>query len=63
MGFQIERGQKLSIRGILPPRSDSLRLRSHQQRLSLNFPATPVGLKQAEQEVKIAVQLIQNAFD
>jgi hypothetical protein len=65
MGFQIERrGQKLSLRGILPPRPGSPRLRSHQQRLSLNFPATPAGLKQAEQEVKIiAAQLIQNAFD
>jgi integrase len=65
MGFQIEqRGQKLSLRGILPPRPGSPRLRSHQQRLSLNFPATPAGLKQAEQEVKIiAAQLIQNSFD
>lgn len=65
MGFQIERrGQKLSLRGILPPRPGSPRLRSHQQRLSLNFPATSAGLKQAEQEVKIiAAQLIQNAFD
>lgn len=65
MGFQIERrGHKLSIRGILPPRPGSPRLRSHQQRISLNFPATPTGLKQAEQEVKIiAAQLIQNAFD
>jgi integrase len=65
MGFQIEcRGQKLSLRGTLPPRPGSPRLRSHQQRLSLNFPATPAGLKQAEQEVKIiAAQLIQNSFD
>ena len=65
MGFQIERrGQKLSLRGILPPRPGSPRLRSHQQRLSLSFPATPAGLKQAEQEVKIiAAQLIQNSFD
>lgn len=65
MGFQIERrGQKLSLRGILPPRPGSPRLRSHQQRISLNFPATPAGLKQAEQEVKIiAAQLIQNSFD
>jgi integrase len=65
MGFQIERrGQKLSLRGTLPPRPGSPRLRSHQQRLSLNLPATIAGLKQAEQEVKIiAAQLIQNAFD
>jgi integrase len=65
MGFQIERrGQKLSLRGKLPPRPGSPRLRSHQQRLSLSFPATLAGLKQAEQEVKIiAAQLIQNSFD
>lgn len=65
MGFQIERrGQKLSLRGTLPPRPGSSRLRSHQQRISLNLPATPAGLKQAEQQVKIiAAQLIQNTFD
>ena len=65
MGFQIERrGQKLNLRGTLPPRPGSDRLRPHQQRLSVGFPATPAGLKQAEQEVKvIAAQLIQNRFD
>jgi integrase len=65
MGFQVERrGQKLNLRGTLPPRPGSTRLRSHQQRLSLNLPATIAGLKQAEQEVKIiAAHLIQNAFD
>lgn len=64
-GFQIERrGQRLSLRGVLPPRPGSPRLRAHQQRLSLNLPATPAGLKQAEQEAKvIAAQLIQNSFD
>ena len=65
MGFQIERrGEKLSLRGVLPPRPGSTRLRPHQQRLSLNLPATSAGLKQAEQEVKvIAAHLIQNTFD
>ncbi len=65
MGFQIERrGQKLNLRGTLPPRPGSDRLKPHQQRLSVGFPATPAGLKQAEQEVKvIAAQLIQNRFD
>lgn len=65
MGFQIERrGQKLNLRGTLPPRPGSDRLKPHQQRLSVGFPATPAGLKQAEQEVKvIAAQLIQNNFD
>lgn len=65
MGFQIERrGQRLNLRGVLPPRPDSDRLKPHQQRLSLGLPATTAGLKQAEQEVKIiAAQLIQNSFD
>jgi integrase len=65
MGLQIERrGQKLGVRGTLPPRPGSLRLKPCQQRISLGLPATPTGLKQAEQEVKvIAAQLIQNTFD
>src|SRR6476646_834450 len=65
LGLQIERrGQKLNLRGTLPPRPDSTRLRPHQQRLVLGLPATPSGLKQAEQEVKIiAAQLIQKTFD
>ena len=65
LGVQIERrGQKLNLRATLPPRPDSPRLRPHQQRLSLNLPATPAGLKQAEQQAKvIALQLLQQCFD
>jgi hypothetical protein len=65
MGLQIERrGEKLNLRGTFPPRPGSLKLKPYQQRLSLGLPATPAGLKQAEQEVKIiAAQLIQNTFD
>ncbi|NJP11725.1 MAG: site-specific integrase [Leptolyngbyaceae cyanobacterium RU_5_1] len=65
MGLQIERrGQTLNLRGTLPPRPDSLHLKPYQQRISLRLPATPTGLKQAEQEVKvIAAQLIQKTFD
>lgn len=65
LGLQIEqRGQKLSLRGTLPPRPGSHRLHAHQQRISLNLPATATGLKQAEQQAKIiAAQLIQNCFD
>ena len=65
MGFQIERrGEKLNLRGMLPPRPQSLKLKPYQQRISLGLPATPAGLKQAEQEVKvIAAQLIQKTFD
>lgn len=65
LGMQIERrGTKLNLRGTLPPRPDSGRLRPYQQRLSLGLPATPAGLKQIEQEAKIiAAQLIQKSFD
>jgi integrase len=65
LGFQVERrGEKLGLRGTLPPRPGSDRLKPHQQRLSLGLPATAAGLKQAEQEVKvIAGQLIQKSFD
>jgi hypothetical protein len=64
-GLQIERrGQKLNLRGTLPPRPGSPRLRPHQQRLSLNLPATAAGVKQAEQTAKIiAVALMQQQFD
>jgi integrase len=64
-GLQIERrGQKLNLRGTLPPRPGSPRLRPHQQRLSLNLPVTTAGVKQAEQTAKIvAVALIQQQFD
>lgn len=65
LGIQIERrGQKLALRGTLPPRPGSHRLRPHQQRVSLGLPATLKGLKEAEQQAKIiAGQLLQHDFD
>lgn len=65
LGLQIERrGDRLNLRGTLPPRPNDLKLKPYQQRISLGLPATPAGLKQAEQEVKvIAGQLIQKTFD
>ena len=65
MGLQIERrGSKLALRGTLPPRPGSPRLRPHQQRVPIDLPATPAGLKQAEAQVKvIAGQIIQNSFE
>ncbi|MEB3213056.1 MAG: DUF3596 domain-containing protein [Leptolyngbyaceae bacterium] len=65
LGIQLERrGQKLSIRGTFPPKPGSHRLRPHQQRVSLGLPATPEGIKTAEQQAKmIALQVMQNAFD
>jgi integrase len=64
MGLQIERrGEKLNLRGTLPPKPGSDRLRPYQQRLSLGVPATKAGLKQVEQTAKvIAGQLIQQNF-
>ena len=65
LGLLIERrGQKLSLRGSLPPRPGSHRLRPYQQRIPLGTPATKAGLKQTEQDAKvIAAQLIQKTFD
>lgn len=65
MGLQVERrGQKLSLRGTLPPRPDSCRLRPFQQRISLDLSATAAGLKKAEEQAKvIAGLLITDSFD
>ncbi|NEQ29846.1 MAG: site-specific integrase [Leptolyngbya sp. SIO4C5] len=65
LGLQIERrGNLLGLRGTLPPRPDSPRLRPYQQRISLGLVATKAGLKQAEQQAKIvAAELIQSTFD
>lgn len=64
LGLQIERrGQRLSLRGTLPPRPGSHRLRPYQQRISLGLPATLTGLKAAEREAKIiAAKLLENTF-
>jgi integrase len=65
LGLQIERrGEKLNLRGTLPPRPQSPRLKAYQQRIPLGLPATKAGLKQIEQEAKvIAAKLIQKTFD
>lgn len=64
LGLQVERrGDRLSLRGTLPPRPDSAKTRPHQQRIPLKLPATPAGLKQVEREAKvIAAQLIERRF-
>ncbi|MBE9065963.1 site-specific integrase, partial [Leptolyngbya cf. ectocarpi LEGE 11479] len=47
LGLQVERrGERLNLRGTLPPRPGSPKLRSYQQRLPLKLPATKAGLKQ-----------------
>ncbi|MBT9313952.1 site-specific integrase [Leptothoe spongobia] len=65
LGLQIERrGDRLNLRGTLPPRPGSPKLRPYQQRVPLKLPATKAGLKQCEQTAKIiAAQLLQNIFD
>ncbi|MGF1524294.1 MAG: site-specific integrase [Leptolyngbyaceae cyanobacterium] len=65
LGLQIERrGDKLALRGTLPPRPDSDRQQPYQQRIPLKLPANKAGLKQAEQEAKvIAAKLIEQTFD
>lgn len=65
LGLTIERrGTKLGLRGTLPPRPGSHRLNPHQQRIPLNLPLSPKGLKQAEQTAKIiAADLLQSSFD
>ncbi|MGD1852966.1 MAG: site-specific integrase [Leptolyngbyaceae cyanobacterium] len=65
LGLQIERrGDRLNLRGTLPPRPGSPKLRPYQQRIPLKLPATKAGLKQCEQTAKIiAGQLLQNIFD
>jgi integrase len=64
LGLQVERrGDRLSLRGTLPPRPGSAKTRPHQQRLPLGLPATPAGLKQIERDAKvIAAQLIERRF-
>ncbi len=65
LGLKIERrGEKLNLRGTLPPRPGSPRLRPSQQRIPLGLPAHKAGLKQIEKTAKvIAAQLIENTFD
>ncbi|NEP16270.1 MAG: site-specific integrase [Leptolyngbya sp. SIO4C1] len=65
LGLTIERrGEKLNLRGTLPPRPQSPRLKSYQQRIPLGLPATKAGLKQIEQTAKVvAASLIQKTFD
>jgi hypothetical protein len=65
LGLIIERrGDRLALRGTLPPRPGSDRQSPYQQRIPLKLPANKAGLKQAEQEAKlIAAKLIENTFD
>ncbi|KPQ34135.1 MAG: Phage integrase family [Phormidesmis priestleyi Ana] len=65
LGLKIERrGKKLNLRGTVPPRPDSPRLRPFQQRIPLGLPADLDGLAQTERAAKvIAARLIEDTFD
>jgi hypothetical protein len=65
LGLQVERrGDRLALRGTLPPRPGSDRTKPHQQRIPLGLAATKAGLKQIEQDAKvIAARLIERTFN
>lgn len=65
LGLALERrGDRLGLRGTLPPRPGSGRSRPYQQRISLRLPATTSGLREAERQLKIiAGQILQGNFD
>ena len=44
----IQRGNKLSLKGTLPPKPGSSKLSPHQQTISLGIYANPAGLEHAE---------------
>ena len=57
-------GEKLHLRGTLPPREGSGKKKPYQQRIYINVPANPAGLRAAEREAKlVAAQLINKEFD
>ncbi|MEM9216421.1 MAG: hypothetical protein AAGD25_18995 [Cyanobacteria bacterium P01_F01_bin.150] len=58
-----QRGQKLSLRGTLPPRPGSGKIKSSQQMISLGVYASPAGLEHAESRaLEIGALLAQKRF-
>ena len=51
-------GDKLHLRGTLPPRPDSDRTKPYQQRLYLKLPANPAGLRTAEKEARLVGAMV-----
>ena len=45
-------GDRLYLQATLPPKPNSTKLKSHQQRISLGFYANPAGISQAEKEAR-----------
>jgi integrase len=46
------KGERLTLRGILPPPPGSEKVKPYQQRIHLGLPANPSGIAQAEKEAK-----------
>jgi len=65
LGLQIERrGDRLGLRGTLPPRPQSAASKPYQQRIALKLSANPASLKQAEKQARIiSGQLAAETFD
>ena len=65
LGLKIERrGEKLNLRGTLPPRPNSAKLSASQQRIPLGISANEDGLAQITQTAKVvAAQIITDTFD
>lgn len=58
------RGGMLWLRATLPPKPGSIKVKSHQQRLSLGVKATPAGIQHAEQKAKLlGAELNLGKFD
>lgn len=57
------RGNKISLRAVLPPKPHSDRMTPHQQTISLGLPSNLLGIQQAEAEaIRIGTQLITGGF-
>ena len=65
LGLKVERrGNRLNVRGTLPPRPDSSKLQPYQQRIPLGLSVDDTDIAQIETKVKIiAAELIADIFD
>lgn len=65
IGVSIEvKGNRLYLRSTFPPRPNSQKEQSYQQRLALGYHANPAGLKLAEKEARrVGVLLDSGQFD
>jgi integrase len=67
VGVTVEKHPKadtLRLRATLPPKPGSAKREPYQQRISLNLPANPAGLRQAEKQARLlGAQLAARDFD